>query len=200
MRKRRQRFRTGRGLSSNTAAEPPHLWRRPRPTRPEPSARKSSRRPRGRLSWRRALRPRPRPGPGPSRRLTEPPLTAKPCAPATAAAAASAPACPPRRRLRRPARPRALRAGKGASLWEDPPGAGNMAASSRAQVLRLYRALLRESQRFSSYNYRCEPGPGGDALRGGQRHRPRFSPRRRGGDGAVGLGECRRCFGSAGAA
>ncbi|XP_062473822.1 LYR motif-containing protein 4 isoform X1 [Pezoporus occidentalis] len=29
-----------------------------------------------------------------------------------------------------------------------------MAASSRAQVLRLYRALLRESQRFSSYNYR----------------------------------------------
>ncbi|XP_015131378.1 LYR motif-containing protein 4 isoform X1 [Gallus gallus] len=30
-----------------------------------------------------------------------------------------------------------------------------MAASSRAQVLRLYRALLRESQRFSGYNYRC---------------------------------------------
>ncbi|XP_074683834.1 LYR motif-containing protein 4 isoform X6 [Strix aluco] len=29
-----------------------------------------------------------------------------------------------------------------------------MAASSRAQVLRLYRALLRESQRFGSYNYR----------------------------------------------
>ncbi|KAM4792544.1 LYR motif-containing protein 4 isoform 4-T14 [Cyanocitta cristata] len=29
-----------------------------------------------------------------------------------------------------------------------------MAASSRAQVLRLYRALLRESQCFSSYNYR----------------------------------------------
>uniref|UniRef100_A0A8V0YBJ8 LYR motif containing 4 n=1 Tax=Gallus gallus TaxID=9031 RepID=A0A8V0YBJ8_CHICK len=29
-----------------------------------------------------------------------------------------------------------------------------MAASSRAQVLRLYRALLRESQRFSGYNYR----------------------------------------------
>uniref|UniRef100_A0A674HG08 LYR motif containing 4 n=1 Tax=Taeniopygia guttata TaxID=59729 RepID=A0A674HG08_TAEGU len=29
-----------------------------------------------------------------------------------------------------------------------------MAASSRDQVLRLYRALLRESQRFSSYNYR----------------------------------------------
>ncbi|RMC16107.1 hypothetical protein DUI87_08316 [Hirundo rustica rustica] len=29
-----------------------------------------------------------------------------------------------------------------------------MAASSRAQVLRLYRALLRESQRFSAYNYR----------------------------------------------
>ncbi|XP_061851643.1 LYR motif-containing protein 4 isoform X1 [Colius striatus] len=29
-----------------------------------------------------------------------------------------------------------------------------MATSSRAQVLRLYRALLRESQRFSSYNYR----------------------------------------------
>ncbi|XP_032911620.1 LYR motif-containing protein 4 [Catharus ustulatus] len=29
-----------------------------------------------------------------------------------------------------------------------------MAASSRVQVLRLYRALLRESQRFSSYNYR----------------------------------------------
>ncbi|XP_071409419.1 LYR motif-containing protein 4 isoform X2 [Pithys albifrons albifrons] len=35
------------------------------------------------------------------------------------------------------------------------PGAGgNMAASSRAQVLRLYRALLRESQRFDGYNYR----------------------------------------------
>lgn len=29
-----------------------------------------------------------------------------------------------------------------------------MAASSRAQVLRLYRALLRESQRFSGYGYR----------------------------------------------
>lgn len=29
-----------------------------------------------------------------------------------------------------------------------------MAASSRAQVLRLYRALLRESQRFSGYNQR----------------------------------------------
>ncbi|KAM6298886.1 LYR motif-containing protein 4 [Aegotheles albertisi] len=29
-----------------------------------------------------------------------------------------------------------------------------MAASGRAQVLRLYRALLRESQRFGSYNYR----------------------------------------------
>ncbi|XP_048794452.1 LYR motif-containing protein 4 isoform X1 [Lagopus muta] len=29
-----------------------------------------------------------------------------------------------------------------------------MAASSRVQVLRLYRALLRESQRFSGYNYR----------------------------------------------
>ncbi|KAM6088659.1 LYR motif-containing protein 4 isoform 1-T1 [Chlamydotis macqueenii] len=29
-----------------------------------------------------------------------------------------------------------------------------MAASSRAQVLRLYRALLRESQRFGGYNYR----------------------------------------------
>ncbi|XP_039567979.1 LYR motif-containing protein 4 isoform X2 [Passer montanus] len=29
-----------------------------------------------------------------------------------------------------------------------------MAASSRAQVLRLYRALLRESQRFSGYSYR----------------------------------------------
>uniref|UniRef100_A0A672U611 Complex 1 LYR protein domain-containing protein n=1 Tax=Strigops habroptila TaxID=2489341 RepID=A0A672U611_STRHB len=58
------------------------------------------------------------------------------------------------RRLRRPARPRALRAGKGASPQEDPRGVGNMAASSRAQVLRLYRALLRESQRFSSYNYR----------------------------------------------
>ncbi|XP_068864284.1 LYR motif-containing protein 4 isoform X2 [Aphelocoma coerulescens] len=31
-----------------------------------------------------------------------------------------------------------------------------MAASSRAQVLRLYRALLRESQRFSGYNYRLQ--------------------------------------------
>ncbi|KAM9163833.1 LYR motif-containing protein 4 isoform 3-T3 [Pangshura tecta] len=29
-----------------------------------------------------------------------------------------------------------------------------MAASSRAQVLRLYRALLRESQRFTAYGYR----------------------------------------------
>uniref|UniRef100_A0A8B9T4F7 Complex 1 LYR protein domain-containing protein n=1 Tax=Anas platyrhynchos TaxID=8839 RepID=A0A8B9T4F7_ANAPL len=29
-----------------------------------------------------------------------------------------------------------------------------MAAASRAQVLRLYRALLRESQRFGGYNYR----------------------------------------------
>uniref|UniRef100_A0A8C3MAZ9 Uncharacterized protein n=1 Tax=Geospiza parvula TaxID=87175 RepID=A0A8C3MAZ9_GEOPR len=29
-----------------------------------------------------------------------------------------------------------------------------MAASSRSQVLRLYRALLREGQRFSSYGYR----------------------------------------------
>lgn len=36
-----------------------------------------------------------------------------------------------------------------------------MAASSRAQVLRLYRALLRESQRFGGYNYRC-----GEGLRG----------------------------------
>uniref|UniRef100_A0A8C6JHU7 Complex 1 LYR protein domain-containing protein n=6 Tax=Neoaves TaxID=3078114 RepID=A0A8C6JHU7_MELUD len=86
-------------------------------------------------------------------------LTARPCAPAPAAAV---PPRPPRReagvgagrRLRTPARPRALRAGKRASPREDPPGVGNMAASSRAQVLRLYRALLRESQRFSSYNYR----------------------------------------------
>ncbi|XP_069709705.1 LYR motif-containing protein 4 isoform X2 [Phaenicophaeus curvirostris] len=29
-----------------------------------------------------------------------------------------------------------------------------MAAGGRAQVLRLYRALLRESQRFGAYNYR----------------------------------------------
>ncbi|XP_066480482.1 LYR motif-containing protein 4 [Tiliqua scincoides] len=29
-----------------------------------------------------------------------------------------------------------------------------MAASRRAQVLRLYRALLRESQRFAAYGYR----------------------------------------------
>ncbi|KAM9199375.1 LYR motif-containing protein 4 [Mergus octosetaceus] len=29
-----------------------------------------------------------------------------------------------------------------------------MAAASQAQVLRLYRALLRESQRFGGYNYR----------------------------------------------
>uniref|UniRef100_A0A8C8RMV8 Complex 1 LYR protein domain-containing protein n=1 Tax=Pelusios castaneus TaxID=367368 RepID=A0A8C8RMV8_9SAUR len=29
-----------------------------------------------------------------------------------------------------------------------------MAASCRAQVLRLYRALLRESQRFTAYGYR----------------------------------------------
>ncbi|XP_006141303.1 LYR motif-containing protein 4 isoform X1 [Tupaia chinensis] len=29
-----------------------------------------------------------------------------------------------------------------------------MAASSRAQVLDLYRAMLRESKHFSSYNYR----------------------------------------------
>ncbi|XP_067418727.1 LYR motif-containing protein 4 [Emydura macquarii macquarii] len=29
-----------------------------------------------------------------------------------------------------------------------------MAASSRAQVLQLYRALLRESQRFAAYGYR----------------------------------------------
>ncbi|TRZ21218.1 hypothetical protein HGM15179_005892 [Zosterops borbonicus] len=40
-----------------------------------------------------------------------------------------------------------------------------MAASSRAQVLRLYRALLRESQRFSAYNYRC--GDGGRAAGAG---------------------------------
>lgn len=38
---------------------------------------------------------------------------------------------------------------------EEPAGIGNMAAASRAQVLRLYRALLRESQRFGGYNYRC---------------------------------------------
>ncbi|XP_055426499.1 LYR motif-containing protein 4 isoform X6 [Bubalus kerabau] len=30
-----------------------------------------------------------------------------------------------------------------------------MAASSRAQVLDLYRAMLRESKRFGAYNYRC---------------------------------------------
>lgn len=30
----------------------------------------------------------------------------------------------------------------------------NMAASSRAQVLDLYRAMLRESKHFSAYNYR----------------------------------------------
>uniref|UniRef100_A0A8C6ECA5 LYR motif containing 4 n=1 Tax=Microcebus murinus TaxID=30608 RepID=A0A8C6ECA5_MICMU len=29
-----------------------------------------------------------------------------------------------------------------------------MAASSRAQVLDLYRAMLRESKHFSAYNYR----------------------------------------------
>lgn len=29
-----------------------------------------------------------------------------------------------------------------------------MAASSRAQVLDLYRAMLRESKRFGAYNYR----------------------------------------------
>ncbi|XP_064281786.1 LYR motif-containing protein 4 isoform X1 [Passer domesticus] len=53
----------------------------------------------------------------------------------------------------RPARPAGGR-GKGASPREERLGVGNMAASSRAQVLRLYRALLRESQRFSGYSYR----------------------------------------------
>lgn len=57
----------------------------------------------------------------------------------------------------RPARAAGGR-GKGASPREEPSRVGNMAASSRAQVLRLYRALLRESQRFSSYNYRCAEG------------------------------------------
>ncbi|KAL9870641.1 LYR motif-containing protein 4 isoform 2-T2 [Geothlypis trichas] len=57
---------------------------------------------------------------------------------------------PPRLRPARTARGR----GKGASPREERLGVGNMAASSRAQVLRLYRALLRESQRFSCYGYR----------------------------------------------
>ncbi|KAM4706096.1 LYR motif-containing protein 4 isoform 1-T1 [Rhinophrynus dorsalis] len=33
-------------------------------------------------------------------------------------------------------------------------GFWNMAASSRSQVLALYKTMLRESQKFSSYNYR----------------------------------------------
>ncbi|TEA14772.1 hypothetical protein DBR06_SOUSAS3110092, partial [Sousa chinensis] len=40
---------------------------------------------------------------------------------------------------------------------EDPPPdffRSKMAASSRAQVLDLYRAMLRESKHFSAYNYR----------------------------------------------
>lgn len=36
-----------------------------------------------------------------------------------------------------------------------------MAASSRAEVLRIYRVLLRESQRFAAYGYRCGPAGGG---------------------------------------
>ncbi|XP_042536292.1 LYR motif-containing protein 4-like isoform X2 [Dipodomys spectabilis] len=34
------------------------------------------------------------------------------------------------------------------------PSPSKMAASSRAQVLDLYRAMLRESKHFNSYNYR----------------------------------------------
>lgn len=126
----------------------------------------------------------PEPSCGPC--LTDPPLTSsralqvlpprlpRPCLPAVQA---------PReagavggRRLRGLAQPRALRAGKGASPRKDPRGVSNMATSSRAEVLRLYRALLRESQRFSGYNYRCAPGPGGEGLRDRQRSQHRFSP------------------------
>ncbi|KAI6074891.1 LYR motif-containing protein 4 isoform X1 [Aix galericulata] len=50
---------------------------------------------------------------------------------------------------------------------EEPPAVGNMAAASRAQVLRLYRALLRESQRFGGYNYRCPSLRPRGGIRGG---------------------------------
>lgn len=83
---------------------------------------------------------------------------------------------PPRLRPARTARGR----GKGASPREERLGVGNMAASSRAQVLRLYRALLRESQRFSCYGYRC-----GEGLRG---WRTRGSPPRRGVPAVLGAG------------
>lgn len=62
---------------------------------------------------------------------------------------------------------------------EEPPAVGNMAAASRAQVLRLYRALLRESQRFGGYNYRCSslrPWGGKSAGWGGRGGGGRGSP------------------------
>ncbi|XP_053570675.1 LYR motif-containing protein 4 [Bombina bombina] len=43
----------------------------------------------------------------------------------------------------------------GAELFAaGPRGIWKMAASSRAQVLALYKSMLRESQKFSSYSYR----------------------------------------------
>uniref|UniRef100_A0A8C6FSA3 Complex 1 LYR protein domain-containing protein n=1 Tax=Moschus moschiferus TaxID=68415 RepID=A0A8C6FSA3_MOSMO len=62
--------------------------------------------------------------------------------------AQSGPRFPRRRRLRGPS----LNAGP---RGEDPlRAARTMAACSRAQVLDLYRAMLRESKRFGAYNYR----------------------------------------------
>lgn len=109
--------------------------------------------------------PAPCAGPGPSRDRGRSATHRRPCGSA-----------PPRLRPSRAAGGR----GKGASPREELLGVGNMAASSRVQVLRLYRALLRESQRFSSYNYRC-----GDALRG---RRARGSPPRRGVPAVLGAG------------
>uniref|UniRef100_A0A663F3I7 LYR motif containing 4 n=3 Tax=Accipitrinae TaxID=8955 RepID=A0A663F3I7_AQUCH len=162
------RFGAGRGLSSNAAAAPTRRARhppgalRPESRPPPPGAASAGEEPSGR-----GPAPGLALGPGraaaaaspirhspPGRALRLPPPRLPPPLPARPWRRAERPARVAGRRLRGPARPRALRAGKGASPREDPPGVGNMAASSRAQVLRLYRALLRESQRFGGYNYR----------------------------------------------
>uniref|UniRef100_A0A493SV61 Complex 1 LYR protein domain-containing protein n=1 Tax=Anas platyrhynchos platyrhynchos TaxID=8840 RepID=A0A493SV61_ANAPP len=81
--------------------------------------------------------------------LTAPPRLAPPPCPCPCPAAAGAWEASPRSGAAPCAAGGDRRPGR-----EEPPAVGNMAAASRAQVLRLYRALLRESQRFGGYNYR----------------------------------------------
>lgn len=176
--------RQAEASSRSTAAEPPYPRRRPRPGSPLRALRterhppplgaaSAGEEPSGRSLALGPGRAEPRPLPSPIRH--SPPGRAFPLLPPPQLP----PPLPARRggaqRGRRGWREAAPGAGaapgaaggeRGLAAGRTPPDIGNMAASSRAQVLRLYRALLRESQRFSSYNYRCAAGPGGDGFWG----------------------------------